>query len=502
MSAVARVELRGVSRSYPGVRALEAIDLELRAGEVHALAGTNGAGKSTLARILGGVERPDAGELRVDGELASFASPLEALRRGVAVVHQETHLVPELSVTENLFLGREVRRGWRLDWSAMRERTRARLADLRVEVDVDRPAGELSAAMAQLVAIARALDLEARVLVLDEPTSSLDRDEVERLFALVRELAGRGLALVFIAHSLEQIYAVSDRITVLRDGHRVGTFAAAELEREALVAHMLGRELRASDGVAVRSARAARRPFLVARGLGKRGAIEPFDLDLAPGEVVGLAGLLGSGRSELARVLFGAERADQGTLELDGAARRLRTPRDAIAAGLAFCSEDRALDGIFPSLGVAENVAIASQRRRSRFGWLSRARSEALAREYVRRLGIVSAGLEQPVGTLSGGNQQKVLLARALALEPRLIVLDEPTRGIDVGAKAEVERLVEELAQQGRAVLFISSALEEVLRHARRVLVLRDRRVIADLAGAELQESRVLALLAGEAQRG
>ena len=494
------VELRGVARRYPGVRALEQVDLELRAGEVHSLCGSNGAGKSTLVRILGGVERPDEGELRVAGQPVSFASPLEALRAGIAVVHQETHLVPQLSVAENLFLGRELRRGWRLDWSTMRERARASLAQLGLELDVDRKAASLTAALAQLVAIARALDLEARVLVLDEPTSSLDASEVERLFALVRRLRERGLAIVFVGHSLEQVEAISDTITVLRDGRRVATHRASGLSRARLVEEMLGRELAsARRGPAFAGAGES---FLEARGLGRRGAIEPFDVAVRPGAVVGLAGLLGSGRSELARALFAAERPDQGAWVIDGVERRLSGPREAIARGLAFCSEDRKLDGLFPSLSIAENIAIASRRRRSRLGLLSRREIDAQARAAVERFRIACSGIDQPVGTLSGGNQQKVLLARALELEPRLVILDEPTRGIDIGAKVEVEQLVAELASRGTAVLFISSALEEVLRHAGRVLVLRDRRVVAELEGSELEASRVLRRIAGDGRRG
>lgn len=501
MSATAPlVELRGVSRRYPGVRALEQVELELRGGEVHALCGSNGAGKSTLVRLLGGVERPDEGELRVSGARVAFASPLEALRAGIAVVHQETHLVPALSITENLFLGRELRRGWRLDWGAMRARARASLAQLGVELDVDRKAGTLTAALAQLVAIARALDLEARVLVLDEPTSSLDASEVERLFALVRRLRERGLAVVFVGHSLEQVEALSDTITVLRDGRRVGTHRASELTRERLVAEMLGHELASSVGGSAHVGNGL--AFLQARGLARAGRIEPFELAIRPGAVVGLAGLLGSGRSELARVLFAADRPDQGTWIVDGVECRLSGPREAIRNGLAFCSEDRKLDGLFPSLSIAENIAIASQGRRSRLGFASRRETDTLARASIERLRIACSGPDQPAGTLSGGNQQKVLLSRALALEPRLVILDEPTRGIDVGAKAEVEQLVEELATRGTAVLFISSALEEVLRHAGRVLVLRDRRVVASLEGAELEAGEVLRRIAGDANRG
>jgi simple sugar transport system ATP-binding protein len=491
-SALAR--LRGISKSYPGVRALDGVDFDVRAGEVHALAGQNGAGKSTLVRLLGGVERADGGSMRVEGREFAPHSPLEALRAGVAVLHQETHLVPQLTVAENFFLGRELRRAWRLHWRAMREHTRERLRAIGLDLDVDKLALELPAALAQMVGIARAIDLGGSVLVLDEPTSSLDAAEVERLFALLRELKSRGLGLVFVAHSLEQIYAVADRITVLRDGRRVGTFAARELPRAALIEHMLGR--RPSE-VASSARDASTAPaFLKAHALARRGAIAAFDLSLARGEVVGLAGLLGSGRSELARVVFGAERATSGSLAVDGVERHLRSPRGAIALGFAFCPEDRKLDGAFAGLSIRDNIAIVAQRKLSNFGLRSRARHERLARRYVDDLSIAAASLDQALGTLSGGNQQKVLLARALASEPRLLILDEPTRGIDVGAKVEVERLVNELVARGMAVLFISSALEEVLRLAHKVLVLREGRVVAELEGAAMNEQRVVELIA------
>jgi galactofuranose transport system ATP-binding protein len=501
----ALVELRGLTKRYPGVLALDRVDLDVRAGEVHALAGQNGAGKSTLARILGGVERPDAGSIAISGAPRSFATSFDALRAGVAVVHQEAHLVPQLSLVENFFLGRERRRRLLglpagLDWRAMRERTRARLDELSagpsLDLDVDARAATLSTASAQLVAIARALDLGSRVLVLDEPTSSLDAAEVERLFERLRALRGRGWAIVLVAHSLDQIYALSDRITVLRDGKREGTFETSELPRERLIAAMLGRELAAGSSPRA-SPPADGDVVLSAHGLGRRRSIAPFDLDLRSGEVVGLAGLLGSGRSELARLLAGVDRATSGTVSIDGEPARRRSPRAAIARGVAYTPEDRKLDGLFPSLSVAENVAIVVQRKLSRFGRLSPREHRRLAERFVASLGIVPADVGRPIGTLSGGNQQKALLARALAAEPRVLVLDEPTRGVDVGAKREIERLVRELAASGIAVVLVSSALDELVRAAHRVLVLHDRRVVAEIAPPELDEPRIREALGG-----
>jgi simple sugar transport system ATP-binding protein len=501
----AQVELRGISKSYPGVRALREVDFELRAGEVHALAGHNGAGKSTLARVIGGVERPDAGSIRVRGREVAPRAPLEALRHGIAVLHQETHLVPQLSVAENFFLGREIRRRrfpWGLDWRAMRERTRARLAGVGLDLDVDREAGELSAAHAQLASLARALDLGASAIVLDEPTSSLGRAEVERLLALVRDLARRGLGVVFVAHSLDQVDAVADRITVLRDGTRVATRRAADLARGELIELMLGPQRAVAPRPGREGERARAAPCFEARGLGRGGAVEPFDLALAPGEVVGLAGLLGSGRTALLRCLAGADRAASGAARVDGAPVRLDPPRRAIARGIVLLCEDRKREGLFPSLSLRDNVAILSDRRRSFLGVLAASARDRRARELVQRLRIAAASLDQPAGTLSGGNQQKALFARALAAEPRLLLLDDPTRGVDVGAKAEIRALIAELAARGVALVVAPSELEELLDVAERALVLRDGRVVAELVGAGLTADRVLAEMARSEPRG
>jgi monosaccharide-transporting ATPase len=490
-------EAHGLSKAFPGVLALERVDLDLAAGEVHALVGENGAGKSTLIKVLTGVIRPHAGRMRLAGEPYAPRSPHEAQENGVATVHQELDLVPRLSLAENLFLGRQPRRGLGLDWRAMEERARARLAELGLAIDVRRAAGDCSAAVRQLACIARALELDARLLVLDEPTSSLDAREARELLAQVRELAARGLAVLFVAHSLEQVFAVADRISVLRNGRRVGTFDARSISRLELIQAMTGRQLAELEALErPRRARERGQPFLRARGLGRRGAIEPFDLDLAPGEVVALAGLLGSGRSELARLVFGADRATQGTLALDGVPRRLRSPRDGVRLGLAFTPEDRKEEGALPGLSVRENIALVAQRRAG-LGLASRRAQERLAWAWIERLGIAVADPEQRMGTLSGGNQQKVLLARWLAASPRALILDEPTRGVDVGSKLEIERIVNELAEEGVAVLLVSSALDEVARHAERVLVLRERRVTLELAGDSVSEPEILRAIAG-----
>lgn len=494
---------RGLSKRFGAVQALDGVDFSLDAGEIHALMGENGAGKSTLIKCLTGVHRADAGTVTLAGRAAAPASPREAETIGISTVYQEVNLIPHLSVAENVCLGREpVSRllAGKIRWREVRRRADAALARLGLRLDVRRELGSCSIAIQQLVAIARALDVDARVLILDEPTSSLDRDEVAELFSVLRRLRGQGLGIVFITHFLDQVDAVSDRITVLRDGRLVGVRRAAELPREQLVGMMVGREFeltarRAGDRTPDAGAGTAA-PVLRARGLARRNAVEHADIAVGRGEAVGLAGLLGSGRTETARLLFGADRPDRGRIEIDGEPVRLRNPRSAIARGLALSPEDRKAQGIVPNLSVLENIELALQSRRG-LAWLhSGTDRRELAERYVKAMGIKLASTDQPVSSLSGGNQQKVLLARWLATEPRLLILDEPTRGIDVAAKAEILRLVERLQGEGMSILFISSELEEVARACRRVVVLRDRRTVAELTGDQVTESAVLSAIA------
>jgi simple sugar transport system ATP-binding protein len=491
--------LRGIGKRFPGVVALAGVDFTVRAGEIHALLGENGAGKSTLIKVLTGVHPPDAGEMRLAGELIRPASPKEAERAGISTVYQEVNLIPSLSVAENIALGRQPGKFGFLNWRALRRHARAALARLEIECDVDAELGTLSVALQQMVAIARALDLRARLLVLDEPTASLDEKEIAELFAVMRRLRAQGLGIVFVTHFLEQVYAVTDRITVLRNGALVGEYATAELPRLQLVAKMLGRELAetTAQAEAAHAAHAAGTPLLVARGLARKGAIHALDLDVRRGEVTGLAGLLGSGRTETARLLFGIDRRDGGTIALEGKPAPLRTPREAIARGLAFSSEDRKVEGILPNLSVRENLIVALQAKRGGWRALTRDEQEKLCRHYIHALRIKTADAEVPIRNLSGGNQQKVLLARWLATQPELIILDEPTRGIDVGAKAEIEQIVAKLRVDGVAVIFISSEIEEVVRNSSRVVVLRERRKAGEFSGAEIETPRVMQAMAG-----
>lgn len=493
---------RGIAKAFGGVQALRGVDFDVHAGRVHALVGENGAGKSTLIRILTGAERRDAGRVLLEGSPIEPHTPVQAQRLGIATVYQEVNLVPDLSVAENIMLGREPRKAWgAIDRRAMDRRAEQVASGLGLHVDVTQPLRSCSIAVQQMVAVARAVDQKARALVLDEPTSSLDAGETEQLFALVRRLRGQGLGIVFITHFLEQVYEISDRITILRGGRCVGTHVAADLPRLALVALMLGKAAEAAAtrerGAGEVAPTAPRR--LEARGLWRRGAVGPLDLTLRAGEVLGFAGLLGSGRSETVRLLFGVDVRSGGSLVINNRPIARHSPRRAIAAGMALAPEDRRAAGLVPELSVRENIMLAFQGAR---GWarrLGRREQNALAAKFVQALSISTPDLEKPVGQLSGGNQQKVILARWLLMEPGILLLDEPTRGIDIGAKAEIQKLVLTLAGEGKACIFISSELDEVLRTSHRVLVLSDNAVVAELGGDELNEQAIMHTIAGGA---
>jgi simple sugar transport system ATP-binding protein len=492
----------GIEKRFGAVTVLEDVGLHLRAGEIHAVMGQNGAGKSTLIKILTGVYPADAGTLTLDGVRIAPASPAAAQALGISTVYQEVNLCPNLTVAENVFAGRYPRRGWgalrAIDGPRMARDAAALLARLHLDVDPRQPLGRHPVAVQQMVAIARALGVEAKVLILDEPTSSLDDSEVESLFAVLRELRAGGLAILFVTHFLDQVYAISDRVTVLRNGGLVGEWRTSELPPPALVNAMVGRDVAlaaappAASGEAPDTPRAP--PRLSARGLGAARRLHPVDIDLRDHEIVGVAGLLGSGRTELARMLFALDPAEQGELRVEGRPVRLTHPAQAVRLGLAFCPEERKSDGIVAELSVRENIVLALQARSGLWPCIGPARQREIAQDFIERLGIRTPDADAPIALLSGGNQQKALLARWLATDPRVLILDEPTRGIDVAAKQELMNEVMRLARGGMAVLFISSEVDEVLRISDRVVVMRDRRKAGELPrGAD--EAQVMGLI-------
>ena len=493
------LRMTGISKTFTAVRALSDVDFRLFPGEIHALLGENGAGKSTLIKVLTGVYERDAGTVELNGMPVEITSPHEAQRLGISTVYQEVNLCPNLTVAENIFLGRENTRGGTIGWISTRRAATKLVARFGLDIDVTALLGNYPLAVQQLIAIVRAVGASrgVKVLILDEPTSSLDRDEVLALFSVMRRLRDDGVAIVFVSHFLDQIYEICDRITVLRNGVRVGEHLVDELDRIGLVRLMLGRELRGLEALGDTQRRAPGAEVLRAQGLGRRGHIAPFDLRLRAGEVLGLAGLLGSGRTELARLLFGADQADSGTVVVRGETVAMHAPPDAIRRGIAFCSENRRTEGLVPDLTVRENIILAMQAAR---GWtrpLPRERVDALVAKYITALDIRPPDPDAKASSLSGGNQQKVLLARWLITEPTLLILDEPTRGIDVGAKAEIQRLVAALADDGLAVLFISAELDEVLRLSDIIGVLRDRTLVTHFDnGPDLTEDHIMHTIA------
>jgi ribose transport system ATP-binding protein len=495
------LRMQGIVKRFAGATALDCVDFNLRRGEVHALVGENGAGKSTLIKIMTGAYRRDGGQVWLEGEPVAFGSPADAQAAGVIAVHQEIHLLAFRTVAENVYLGREPRKWGLVDWGRMKADTGALLQRLGLAIDPGAVLGALSTAQQQMVAIARGVSLGAKVLVLDEPTSSLAEREVAILFDLIRQLQAQGTAVVYISHRFDELYAVCDRVTVLRDGKLVGTHRMADLERMDLVCLMLGKardELRqGTTGFAGHQPEAeGTAPLLRTEGLRRGQKLRGVSLDVRKGEILGVAGLLGSGRTETARAIFGADPPAEGSMQLDGKRLDPRTPDDAIRAGIAFVSEDRKGEGIIPELSVRENLTLAALPTLTRAGIVDRAKQREVVDRFMRRLGIKATSAEQKIRELSGGNQQKVLLARWLCMNPALLILDEPTRGIDIGAKAEIQALINELAGTGLGVLMISSELEELVEGSSRVVVLRDGQNVAELRGADISQQSIIHAMA------
>ena len=495
------LSMTGITKSFPGVIALDNVDFSLRKGEVHGLMGENGAGKSTLIKVLTGVEHPDLGSIGLEGKLVQVRSPQHSQELGISTVYQEVNLCTNISVAENIVLGHEPQRFGSIDWEKMNVLARRALKRLDIDIDVTQPLGSYSLAIQQMVAIARSLEFtSAKILILDEPTSSLDVNETNLLFDVVRKLKGQGLGIIFITHFLDQIYRIADRITVLRNGKLVGTYDTASLPRIELIAKMLGRSMTDLDAVSQSKVEHEQKEgaerLLEAKRLGLTGSLEPVDLELRVNEVLGIAGLLGSGRTELANLLFGVDTPDTGSLRLNGKKIERFSPLESLKNGIALCPEDRKAEGVVGDLTIRENIILALQARYGWFKFLSTEKQNEIAQKYIQLLGIVTPSPEQLAKNLSGGNQQKLILARWLATNPQVLILDEPTRGIDVGAKAEIQKLVLDLAEEGKSCVFISSELEEVLRISHRIVVMRDHKKAAEYSG-EVTDQTIIQTMAG-----
>ncbi len=492
--------MRNIHKSFPGVKALQGVDFTLRKGEIHALMGENGAGKSTLIKVLTGVYGKDEGQVSLDGKGAiTIHSPQEAQKVGISTVFQEISLCPNLSVAENMFIGRT--EGMFQNWKKVNSETERILKSMDIPATATQQLGTCSVAVQQMIAIARAVDTNCKVLVLDEPTSSLDEQEVEKLFKVMRDLRAKGVGIVFVTHFLDQVYAVCDRITVMRDGQLVGEYEIKDLPRPMLVSKMLGKEMddmsdihgeyqtyKPEKGVA---------PVFEAKGLVSDAGIKPFDFHIDKGEVNGFTGLLGSGRSECVRAIFGADRVTGGKVKMKGKDVKISKPIDAMKNGIAYLPEERKVDGIIGDLSVRENIILAEQVLKGFFRPFSKSKQYEIADEYIKLLNIKTASADTPIKSLSGGNQQKAIVARWLFTHPDYLILDEPTRGIDVGTKVDIQKLVLKLASEGMSVTFISSELDEMLRTCSRLLVMRDRKMVGELSGEDLNQNKVMSTIAG-----
>ena len=489
------VEIKDVSKHFPGVKALDHVSLSIRRGEVHALSGENGAGKSTLIKILTGVYTYDEGSI-FDGSPVAFKSTNESQKAGIGSVYQELNMIPYLSVAENIYIGDYPMGKTGIDWKELYENAQKQLDSLNIDVDAKKQLNELSTAQQQMVSIVRAVSRDCKLIILDEPTSSLDTKEVKTLFSLVRQLKEKGVAFIFVTHRMEEIYQICDRITVLKDGQFIGTYQAEDLNQYQLVTLMVGREITQQRKQTYFSPEKDQNYVVEVRNLAKKPKVKDVSFGISRGEIVGLAGLLGSGRTEVAEMLFGSEMPDAGEILYEGILQKNISPTKAVRAGLAFCTENRRLDGIVPNMSVKNNIVLACMKQISRLGFVISRKRLALVNRYIEELRIKTPTPEQRIRNLSGGNQQKALLARWMATNPKLIILDEPTRGIDVGAKQEVERLVQQIASQGIGVLLISSEIPELVRNCDRVIVLREGEQVGELAGAQISEKAIMQIIA------
>ena len=492
------LQMKGICKSFVGVRALAGVNLQVKTGEVHALMGENGAGKSVLIKILTGIYSRDAGEIIFNGKPINLTSSLEAQKIGINTIYQELNLVPCLSIYENIFLGREMKKNGLIDWKATEQKADEILKGMGIEVDVKQHLSTQSTAIQQMVAIARAISINAKLVIMDESTSSLDDKEISVLFKVIRNLKEQNISVIFISHRLDEIFEICDTMTILKDGELVGEYEVKDMTKISMISKMIGRDASSivnykKDYTCTKIGdKIVCRVNNIHRGVKLRG----IDLEIREGEVVGLAGLLGAGRTELAKVIFGSDTPDSGIIEVDGTKVKFKLPKDAIGMNLAFCSEDRKIEGIIPNMSVKENMTLALLPKLTKIGVVSTRKQNEIVDKFIKRLGIKTPHAEQKIRHLSGGNQQKVLLARWLCTKPRLVILDEPTRGIDVGAKSEIERLIQEMAAEGISVLMISSEMDELVRGCDRVAVIRDGKKIKELVEDEISEENIMKAIA------
>ncbi|HHT72933.1 MAG TPA: sugar ABC transporter ATP-binding protein [Firmicutes bacterium] len=490
------LKMEGICKSFPGVRALHNVDFTLRKGEIHALMGENGAGKSTLIKIITGVYQKDAGQIYLEGRPVSFRSPQEAQDMGIGTVFQEIALCPNLTVAENMFIGRG--RDRFVHWKTMNGKAAEMLSSLGIPASPTQELASCSIAVQQMIAIARAVDMDCKILILDEPTSSLDEDEVQKLFALMRQLKARGVGIIFITHFIDQVYEISDRITVLRNGELIGEYEASSLPQIELISKMMGKAL--SDVSSMKKLEPGKAddsvPVFEATALSSAAGVRPFDFTIQKGEVNGFAGLLGSGRSESVRAIFAADKVTGGEVKVNGKRVKIKSPLDAMKQGIGYLPEDRKGDGIIDELSVRDNIILAMQVMKGFFRPLSRKQAEEFAEQFIQQLDIKVPSPNTPIKSLSGGNQQKVVLARWLLTQPMYLILDEPTRGIDVGTKVEIQKLVLKLAAEGMSLTFISSEIDEMLRVCSRMIVMKDREIVGELSGTNLTEQDVMQMIA------
>ncbi|MEK3890817.1 sugar ABC transporter ATP-binding protein [Bacillus sp. FSL K6-3431] len=488
---------QGISKAFPGVQALNNVNFTLKRGEIHTLMGENGAGKSTLIKVLTGVYGADEGRIDLNGSRIEPKTPQEAQKLGVSTVYQEVNLCPNLSVAENIYIGREILKKGRINWGAIYERSSLLLKRLNLNIDVRKQLSFYSIAIQQMVAIARAVDISSGVLILDEPTSSLDNNEVAQLFAVMRKLKSEGLGIIFVSHFLDQVYGISDTITVLRNGELIGEYPIQELPRKLLVSKMIGRDIVDQNYTNVKANNINEQGiFLKTNDLGRKGSIESMDLTIRKGEIIGLAGLLGSGRSETAKLIFGIDKSDHGSMEIASESFQSMLPKKAIKKGIGFCPEDRKVEGVVGELSIRENIILAKQASKGFFTYISMKEQKKIAQKYIDLLRIKTPNMEERIDNLSGGNQQKVILSRWLATNPKLLILDEPTRGIDVGSKSEIRKLIMDLANEGIAILIISAELVEMVEMCDRITVLRDRQQIGVVSGESMTEKNIMDMIA------